>query len=119
MYDRNTGNLRSGILEPDTYHYSEMGIRILAKEIKRSLHSRNHLATRVNITNKIDPPMNTSVSRTIPTSVTQNLPTNSNQGSNLTNPIDLTRESKEPKQLLYQLLQGMSQLITNVQGNLA
>jgi uncharacterized protein YoxC len=36
MYDRETGNLRSGML--NGYHYTEAGVKIMAKEIKRSLY---------------------------------------------------------------------------------
>ena len=36
MYDRQTGNLRGGML--NGYHYTEAGVKIMAKEIKRSLY---------------------------------------------------------------------------------
>ena len=43
MYDRyDTKRVRPGILKKwDEKHYTETGIKIIAKEVKRSLHARN------------------------------------------------------------------------------
>ena len=45
LKDKNTKKLRANMLQTDGVHYTEVGVKILAKEIKRSLYSNANMPT--------------------------------------------------------------------------
>ena len=124
LYDRHTRLLRSGMLERDTYHYTDHGIRIMAKEIKRSLHRKplSALASqnRSNQRRLVTPPSNlvTHDTHHIPLSAPVTFPSNQYHTSTSNLHQALIPKSNENR-LLDELLQGMSKLISNVKSNLA
>ena len=132
MYDRTSRKLRSGILEEDTFHYTELGIRTLAKEIKKSLHSKydpnsqnwdqlsqpqSNVATPL-MPPEIMPQPNPLLPRTAPSNP---LPPRTAPSS--THPLPVLYPSSTSqlsnRETLDQLLKGMSELIKSVSPNLA
>ena len=110
FYDRTTGILRTGILhDHDRFHYTDLGTRTLAKQIKRSLHSRLDAHHQTNPRNQplISAPTKRS---TIPPLINARI-------HSVSSPKTTSHPTQN--QTLEKLLNGMSQLLSSVQSNLS
>ena len=108
MYDRNNKNMvRPGILKTgNERHYTETGLRILAKEVKRSLHARNQTLVRqpLTMTSLFDPNFQPTLPwRKPPTEKTPSWRTPSTGKTNQPNPTSTNNILLEMKKLLAQI----------------